>query len=1260
MSNKEGLDNMEKILKKKPSLASVNRHKKIASSKNHSSWQDIEKILNEFPPKIKTAEASVQTGQDDFLPELDGFIPLAGSSKQEPGSDLTESLPNSSQLETNKEDPNDPEEVSAQTSKAIPSLAGLNLPLEENQPHAIETQANLGPVLTDSLVCLDPNPVRHPKDEIPKKVFGYLKRKWLSIIWIVVCFAAMVYHMHVTTNKYFEYEVTSTTSIQLVEEFSLPAFSFCLRIDRIKTINNGSCSDSHSSHNSSCLDQLMYDYPYSAVINNFTIGLSEIIRYLISDQLGEKTDVFFKPPFKCFKFLMNNNLNTNIHSNLILIAVVVRSTPIFDIFIHDPQTLVTGKDQPSFSVQGNMLLILHLEKFSMNYLPSPYKFNCMDYPKFNLNSKEECIEKCIRKKYNIDLDIYTYSTFNRNQTSKLIKFPLYEPEYLLCSSKCYVNCKTNIYFFNVRKQTIFRDPKAGIGVFHSNLFADSSFSPSFTLINYIIFIASIGSLWIGFAIYVSIKQFTIFLFINSQKYLSMSCFQHSKYKMFVEYFFFSCCLTGTIYHSLSLTEDYMKYEFKSSFSLESNNNRFPAFSIALETFEWKSRMEQNAHDVIFSQRRYLDTFEKLGFQTENGFQWFNFTEHVFIVTEFTANYQIYQRIEFNISNLISFADCKNIFSIVLRGQYNCSLKLMFDDPKIFPRNPKETTILKNTKIYKSFISTLSVQKLQFPYRQNCKNYFEDGLESVDECKDKCFQNHFKERMPTYLPHRILFTKKDFNTNDTFANAKIVNVTNPKAGNELRRIRSELFRLCHKACSKPDCSHKIYVNKFYHSYGNEYLDFELRPNHYQQLIVYSPNLSFLKYLLFLSSIFGLWSGISIYSLFDIFKTFKNLVKTTFYSNTTLSSDPKIFKLLYISICLISMAFHFFNNSRNYFLYKVTNEILLETKHSFDELHENICFDMVSIMTNDIPPTLSFCKSNISRVGSSKERCYIDLSKVNFKNLSYDLTQNPLEMIEKVLVLENNEFYEYKGIQTLQSVFKVYMKYPYKCILYSLSSYKKQPNLKNKIHFKLKFNNKFQLAKLFEHHPIHFSSLPYFHHDDYDFLDLAINQTNLVNYKVTRSRSMCAPVTNCFNYDKNPHKSRDECIDTCIRMNSFGLNFIQMIHFVPFKNDHFYQNNTHFAELNSKCIKKCPEDCRVEIFDMTPYGYELAENNSTGYAKRNTFYTITSTYSLEFPLLEYIISLAEITGLWFGLAIISIGFNLASFVSGRIHMNIVSPM
>ena len=251
---------------------------------------------------------------------------------------------------------------------------------------------------------------------------------------------------------------------------------------------------------------------------------------------------------------------------------------------HSRSPNICYRKRPTFVFSSRKYAFRHLslEKFSMNYLPSPYKFNCMDYSKFNLNSKEECIEKCIRKKYNIDLDIYTYSTFNRNQTSKLIKFPSYEPEYLLCSSKCYVNCKTNIYFFNVFQQIIVRQPKAGIKVAHSKLFADSSFSPSFSLMDYIIFIASLGSLWIGFSIYASTKQLTVYLFINSQNIFPVSCFQHSKYRMFVEYFFISCCLAGTIYHSLSLTEDYMKYEFKSSFSLESNNNRFPAFSIALK------------------------------------------------------------------------------------------------------------------------------------------------------------------------------------------------------------------------------------------------------------------------------------------------------------------------------------------------------------------------------------------------------------------------------------------------------------------------------------------------------------------------------------------------------------------------------------------------------------------------------------------------------------------------------------------------------
>ena len=157
MSTKEALDNMEKILNEKPPLAPINQRKK-----SHSSWQDFEKILNEFPPKIKTktAEASVQTDQDDSLPEPDGFLCLAGSSKQESGS--SDCPPNSSQLEsidvTNHEEPNDPIEVSARTSEAIPSLARLNHSLEEIQPHATESQVNAAPVLADSSVCSNPDP----------------------------------------------------------------------------------------------------------------------------------------------------------------------------------------------------------------------------------------------------------------------------------------------------------------------------------------------------------------------------------------------------------------------------------------------------------------------------------------------------------------------------------------------------------------------------------------------------------------------------------------------------------------------------------------------------------------------------------------------------------------------------------------------------------------------------------------------------------------------------------------------------------------------------------------------------------------------------------------------------------------------------------------------------------------------------------------------------------------------------------------------
>ena len=72
--------------------------------------------------------------------------------------------------------------------------------------------------------------------------FQSLKRKWISFVWVAFCLAAMVYHMEVTSDHYFKYEVTSTTKLVYGMNRTEYAFSFCFPIDRINTLNDSACT----------------------------------------------------------------------------------------------------------------------------------------------------------------------------------------------------------------------------------------------------------------------------------------------------------------------------------------------------------------------------------------------------------------------------------------------------------------------------------------------------------------------------------------------------------------------------------------------------------------------------------------------------------------------------------------------------------------------------------------------------------------------------------------------------------------------------------------------------------------------------------------------------------------------------------------------------------------------------------------------------------------------------------------------------------
>ena len=64
-----------------------------------------------------------------------------------------------------------------------------------------------------------------------------------KLTWILSSLLAMFYHIEITTENYFQYRVSSTTSFEYKSAFLMPAFSFCFRVDYIA---ENSCSSNNS------------------------------------------------------------------------------------------------------------------------------------------------------------------------------------------------------------------------------------------------------------------------------------------------------------------------------------------------------------------------------------------------------------------------------------------------------------------------------------------------------------------------------------------------------------------------------------------------------------------------------------------------------------------------------------------------------------------------------------------------------------------------------------------------------------------------------------------------------------------------------------------------------------------------------------------------------------------------------------------------------------------------------------------------------
>ena len=147
-------------------------------------------------------------------------------------------------------------------------------------------------------------------------------------------------------------------------------------------------------------------------------------------------------------------------------------------------------------------------------------------------------------------------------------------------------------------------------------------------------------------------------------------------------------------------------------------------------------------------------------------------------------------------------------------------------------------------------------------------------------------------------------------------------------------------------------------------------------------------------------------------------------------------------------------------------------------------------------------------------------------------------------------------------------------------------------------------------------------------------------------VLESTSLPFPVTDCIDYEEESiYKSKDECIKICVHerhANNKTESFRELLHYTPFQPIKLLKDDPGFEKLYLECSKHCPTGCKLHQYEWKQSGNDVDPRKLTGYAKRHAYFTTKISYSMSFPLLDYIIYQGGVHGLWFGVSIIDVGF------------------
>ena len=227
----------------------------------------------------------------------------------------------------------------------------------------------------------------------------------LKNLCFIFCLIGMVIQNIFVTIDYFKFTTTTEVFIDLEEEFVSPDISICYWLLDIATDN--------SSFWNQTLKEIMTEktIDLTSTLERLTMESPKGPKEIENKNLGQFVTKFYSDQHSCIKLTVENSLNIVAISSLSkfgrnylkIYAKKLFNDSLDDVFgyvaIHPVGTYPRGFQINVFEMTHRMMVNRRSFTYFKNefiFLPPPYFSNCIDYSQIAVESKEYCIEGCIK------------------------------------------------------------------------------------------------------------------------------------------------------------------------------------------------------------------------------------------------------------------------------------------------------------------------------------------------------------------------------------------------------------------------------------------------------------------------------------------------------------------------------------------------------------------------------------------------------------------------------------------------------------------------------------------------------------------------------------------------------------------------------------------------------------------------------------------------------------------------------------------------